>query len=145
MILALVDMPATGVRWWATRGAGTFERSADGVVRRLTVSSTASASDAVLTYFPESASERLPRLGEVRSWRHLPLPELIRGEVEAFYVECCQVWDHAPWILLFEEAGGRFTDHAGGRSPRRLGGLYSNAALHDSLLRTIRAETRPEG
>ncbi|MBI4942648.1 MAG: hypothetical protein HY830_18060, partial [Actinobacteria bacterium] len=44
------------------------------------------------------------------------------------------VWDHAPWILLVEEAGGRFSDRTGGRAGDRGGGLYSNAALHDPLL-----------
>lgn len=139
-VVALVDMPAVGVRWWATRGGGTFERAADGSVRRLEVSTTSSLADAVLTCYPEAVAERLPPEAQFRSWRRLSLPEVIRGEIEAFYVDCCQVWDHAPWVLLVEEAGGRFTDHEGGRSPAKRGGLYSNAAAHNSLLAAIRTQ-----
>ncbi len=40
----------------------------------------------------------------------------------------------APWILVVEEAGGRFTDRSGGRAPDLGGGLNSDAALHAELL-----------
>ena len=139
VVMALVDMPALNIRWWARRGGGAFERGADGHVRSLAVSRTSSLSDAVLACYPEEIAERLPVGAELRSWRRLPLPELIRGEIEAFYVECCQIWDHAPWVLLVEEAGGRFTDHEGGRSPAKRGGLYSNSAIHEELLKAINA------
>jgi fructose-1,6-bisphosphatase/inositol monophosphatase family enzyme len=140
LTVAVVDMPATGIRWWATRGGGTFERARDGSVRRLAVSTTSSLADAVLTCYPEAVAERLPVEAHLRSWRRLSLPEVIRGEIEAFYVDCCQIWDHAPWVLLVEEAGGRFTDHEGGRSPAKRGGLYSNAAVHAALLGAISTE-----
>ena len=143
VVVALVDMPALDVRWWATRGGGTFERAADGSVRRLAVSTASSLPDAVVTCFPDSVAERLPVEAQLRSWRRLSLPEVIRGEIEAFYVDCCQVWDHAPWVLLVEEAGGRFTDHDGGRSPAKRGGLYSNAAVHEALLAAIGTQRRP--
>jgi len=67
----------------------------------------------------------------------LPLIELIRGEIDAYLVDCCQVWDHAPWVLLVREAGGAFTDHDGGGRADRRGGLYSNASLHGALLAAI--------
>ena len=137
LLVALVDMPALDVRWWATRGGGTFERAADGSVRRLAVSTTSSLADAVLTCYPDAVAGRLPVGAQLRSWKRLSLPEVIRGEIEAFYVDCCQIWDHAPWVLLVEEAGGRFTDHEGGRSPAKRGGLYSNAAVHEALLAAI--------
>lgn len=137
IVVAVVDMPAAGVRWWATRGGGTYERAADGAVTRLSVSETSSMSDAVITCYPDEVASRLPRDAELRSWQRLSLPEVIRGDIDAFYVDCCQIWDHAPWVLLVEEAGGRFTDHHGGRSPAKRGGLYSNAAVHDALLLAI--------
>ena len=145
VVVAVVDMPALGIRWWATRGGGTFERTADGSVRTLAVSTTASLADAILTCHPEAVRARLPVAADLRSWRRLSLPEVIRGEIAAFYVDCCQTWDHAPWVLLVEEAGGRFTDHDGGRSPARRGGLYSNAAVHDELLAAISARRPASG
>lgn len=142
VVVAVVDMPAVGVRWWATRGGGTFERSADGSERRLAVSTTSVLSDTIVTCYPDSIAARLPVEAELRSWRRLSLPEVIRGEIEAFYVDCCQVWDHAPWVLLVEEAGGRFTDHEAGRSPAKRGGLYSNASVHDALLGSVNQHQR---
>jgi fructose-1,6-bisphosphatase/inositol monophosphatase family enzyme len=145
LVVAVVDAPALGVRWWATRGGGTFERGAGGDVRALQVSSTASLPDAVVTCYPPAAEERLPPEVQLRTFDRFTLPEMIRGEIEAFYVECCEVWDHAPWVLIVEEAGGRFTDHEGGRSPAKRGGLYSNAAVHDELFAAIRARVRGAG
>jgi histidinol-phosphatase len=57
--------------------------------------------------------------------------------------ECCRIWDHAPWVLLVEEAGGRFTDKTGGRSSNQGGGLYSNASLHSQLLAALQYPARP--
>jgi histidinol-phosphatase len=135
--VTVVDAPALGVRWWATRGGGAFERGAGGVERRLTVSTTSSLRETVVIYYPHAVIERLPADVQPKAWDRFPLPEVLRGEVEAFYVDCCEVWDHAPWVLLVEEAGGRFTDHDGGRSPAKRGGLYSNALVHDALLAAI--------
>jgi fructose-1,6-bisphosphatase/inositol monophosphatase family enzyme len=66
----------------------------------------------------------------------------VRGEIDGFLAECCHVWDHAPWILLVQEAGGRFTDRTGGSSGGAGGGLYSNRALHAELLVAIGYPTR---
>jgi histidinol-phosphatase len=73
----------------------------------------------------------------------LPLVELVRGEIDAFLAEGYHKWDHAPWVLLVEEAGGRFTDRTGGRASDRGGGLYSNAMLHSQLLASLRYPARP--
>lgn len=142
LVIALVDMPAFNVRWWAERGSGTFERGPDGAARRLAVSTTSLLPEAVLACYPERVAGRLPAEAEMRSFGRLPLPEVIGGEIEAFYVDCCEVWDHAPWVLLVTEAGGRFTDHEGGRSPAKRGGLYSNSAVHEALLEAINSQRR---
>ena len=67
----------------------------------------------------------------------LPLIELVRGELDAFLVERYYIWDHAPWILLVEEAGGRFTNPTGTHTGDQGGGLYSNANLHGQLLTAL--------
>ena len=72
-----------------------------------------------------------------------PLVELVRGEIDAFLAECCHIWDHAPWILLVEEAGGRFTDRTGGHAGDQGGGLYSNANLHSQLLAALHYPPNP--
>jgi histidinol-phosphatase len=90
----------------------------------------------------EQSRSRLPPGAGPAPASPLPLVELVRGESDAFLAERYHAWDHAPWILLVEEAGGRFTDPTGGHASDRGGGLYSNAALHDDLLAHLRYPTR---
>lgn len=47
------------------------------------------------------------------------------------------VRDHAPWILIVEESGGRFTNPSGSAAADQGGGIYSNAALHDRLVAAL--------
>jgi len=86
---------------------------------------------------------RLPLSVARASASPLPLVELVRGEIDAFLVERYHIWDHAPWILLVEEAGGRFTDRTGGHAGDQGGGLYSNANLHSQLLTALQYPRRP--
>ncbi len=142
--VALVDAPALGVRWSAAKGAGAVESRHDGHrtdTSACGVSDTTDLAEARVSVHPVTIAERVRAPVTFIPRTPLPLVELIRGDIDAFYVECCQLWDHAPWILLIEEAGGRFTDHDGGRRPDRRGGLYSNAAIHTELRSAI-AESR---
>jgi histidinol-phosphatase len=144
--VALVTAPALGRCWWATRGGGSFESSwpRDGsTTRRLEVSTTSTLADAVLAAVDDECTARLPQTAARAPESPLPLVELVRGEIDGFLAECCQVWDHAPWVLLVEEAGGRFTDRTGGHAADQGGGLYSNASLHSPLLASLRYPVRP--
>lgn len=134
IVVAVVDAPALGVRWWAAIGTGTYERVAGRPDRRLRVSTTASVDGALVAVQPESFLRRLPPGTRQPAPTPLPLVDLIRGELDAYLVHCCHAWDHAPWILLVREAGGSFTDHSGGTAPDQRGGLYSNGRIHDDLL-----------
>jgi histidinol-phosphatase len=144
--IAVVTAPALRRRWWATRGGGSFESSwpreaAD--PRRLAVSTTSALAEARLEALDDASRARLPPGAARPPASPLPLVELVRGEIDAFLVERYHVWDHAPWILLVEEAGGRFTDRTGGRAGDQGGGLYSNAALHGRLRTALRYPARP--
>jgi histidinol-phosphatase len=144
--LAVVASPALRRCWWATRGGGSFESSwprAEGSMRRLQVSTTATLADAVLDALDDDSRSRLPASGSRPPASPLPLVGLVRGEIDAFLAERFYIWDHAPWILLVEEAGGRFTDRTGGHAGDRGGGLYSNATLHSQLLASLAYPARP--
>lgn len=144
--LAVVTAPALERCWWAVRGGGSFESSwprEEGRATRLAVSSTSSLGHAVLDALDDESRGRLPSTAARAPQSALPLVELVRGEIDGFLVECCHVWDHAPWILLVEESGGRFTDRTGGREGDRGGGLYSNANLHTQLLAELRYPIHP--
>lgn len=145
VVVAVVVAPALGLQWWASRGGGAFEApwptgTMDPV--RLAVSTADEVAGSVADALPTDRRARLAP-ATIASPSPLPLVELVRGEIDAFVAECCEVWDHAPWILLTEEAGGRFTDLEGGTSGAKGGGLYSNTAIHDRLLSQLGYPTRP--
>jgi histidinol-phosphatase len=138
--VALVISPALKRCWWATRGGGSFESSwprEDGKTQRLEVSTTSTLADAALDALDNESRARLPPSAAHAPASPLPLVELVRGESDAFLAEGSHIWDHAPWVLLVEEAGGRFTDRTGGRASDQGGGLYSNANLHRQLLASL--------
>lgn len=141
--VAVVTAPALGLQWWASRGHGAFESRwpRRGRATRLAVSTTANLKDARLDALDDASRARLPGGAALappstEGWCR-GLIKLVRGEVDCFLAERCQLWDHAPWILLVEEAGGRFTNRKGGGSGTEGGGLYSNAHLHSALLAEI--------
>jgi fructose-1,6-bisphosphatase/inositol monophosphatase family enzyme len=143
--VAVVTSPALRRCWWATRGGGSFESSWPRVerdTRRLEVSRTSTLAGAVLAALDDESRARLPPSAARAAATPLPLVELVRGEIDAFLAECCHVWDHAPWVLIVEEAGGRFTDRTGGRAGDQGGGLYSNAGLHSQLLASLHYPAR---
>jgi len=144
--VALVTSPALRRCWWATRGGGSFESSwprEESKTRRLQVSTTSTLADAVLDALDDESRARLPPSAARAPASPLPLVELVRGEIDAFLAERYHKWDHAPWVLLVEEAGGRFTDRSGGRASDQGGGLYSNAILHGQLLASLHYPARP--
>jgi len=144
--VALVTSPALRRCWWATRGGGSFESSwprEEAESKRLEVSTTSMLADARLDALDDASRARLPRSVARVPASPLPLVELVRGEIDAFLVERYHIWDHAPWILLVEEAGGRFTDRTGGHAGNQGGGLYSNANLHSQLLTALQYPARP--
>jgi histidinol-phosphatase len=144
--VALVTSPALRRCWWATRGGGSFESSwprEESETRRLKVSTTSTLADAVLDALDDESRARLPLSAARAPASPLPLVELVRGEIDAFLAERYHKWDHAPWVLLVEEAGGRFTDRTGGRASDQGGGLYSNAILHSQLLASLHYPARP--
>jgi histidinol-phosphatase len=144
--LAVVTAPALRRCWWATRGGGSFESSwprEKTESKRLEVSTTSMLAHARLDALDDVSRARLPSSAARVPASPLALVELVRGEIDAFLAECCHIWDHAPWILLVEEAGGRFTDRTGGHAGDQGGGLYSNANLHGQLLAALQYPASP--
>jgi fructose-1,6-bisphosphatase/inositol monophosphatase family enzyme len=85
-------------------------------------------------------SPELPRLRELPGFVE-PSSESLRrfldGEIDAIVSIGGLVWDHAPLILLAEEAGGTFRDREGGRRLDLIGGIYGNAQLVAELGATL--------
>jgi histidinol-phosphatase len=56
------------------------------------------------------------------------------GAIDAAVWFCGDTWDHAAPSIIVEEAGGRFSDHDGGRRLDTRTAIYSNGGTHDALL-----------
>lgn len=143
--LAVVDAPALGLRWWAIPGQGAYEAkwpSETSAPIRLATSTTADIESAVVDALPAEERGRLPSAAQLAGPSPLALVELVRGEIDVVLIEGSHIWDHAPWILLVEEAGGQFTNPLGGRTGDQGGGLYSNTPLHEPLLESLGYPTR---
>lgn len=143
VVVAVVVAPALQKLWWARHGHGAFESSwphSESVQRRMQVSSTTSRSESIVEAYPQTPITRqLPDweihpVGTVDPLQRVVPIQVLCGNSEAFIFRGCAAWDHAPWILLIEEAGGKFTDWSGGTTPFKQGGVYSNAHVHDRLV-----------
>jgi fructose-1,6-bisphosphatase/inositol monophosphatase family enzyme len=59
------------------------------------------------------------------------------GQADLCVWFCGDVWDHAAPSIIVEEAGGRFTDLAGGKRLDSRTAIYSNGATHDVALAAL--------
>lgn len=136
--VAVVAAPALGLWWWARRGGGAFEsrwpRTEPSGLLELSVSSTQEPSLARLQGYPLEEVRRRLVGWDVSALTSVVPDEVMRGQLDAVVFRGCHAWDHAPWILLVQEAGGCFTDWDGGSSAHTGGGVFSNAELHSALV-----------
>jgi histidinol-phosphatase len=63
---------------------------------------------------------------------------VLRGQAELMLEADIKPWDVAPFKVLFEEAGGRFTDFAGRPTIYSGTALASNGLVHDEALVLLR-------
>lgn len=138
IVVGVATSPGLKRRWWAAKGAGAWTTSLDGESSnpdRLHVSAAAPDGEPKVSVLP------LP--GSLDGWRdesvrhvagqfprpavsgHRPLL-VAEGRIEASVHLEGGPWDHAPFVVLVEEAGGRFTDLWGGRRIR-----YGDCSLHE--------------
>ena len=67
-----------------------------------------------------------------RPWSHGN--RIAEGEADVCVWFCGGIWDHAAPSILVEEAGGRFSDHLGGKRLDTRAAIYSNGLRHDEVL-----------
>jgi histidinol-phosphatase len=131
-----ISTPATGHRWWAARNEGAWLTGPDDTQpRRLRVSERRSLADAKVaggdghtaySKVVDACGEHIELLGAGLL--------VAQGDVEVGLDAFGQPWDLAPFAVLVEEAGGRFSDPRGGRSLEVGGAIYSNGFVHDEVL-----------
>ncbi len=142
VVVGVATSPGLGRRWWAASGAGAWTAPLSAVPgaaapERLAVSRTG-ADPAKWSIVP--APERLDgwrqRVGQMSGVAtgsaHDPL-RVVEGSLDGVVVLYGGPWDHAPFVVLVEEAGGRFSDVWGGRRLDSRTAIYSNGVLHDDF------------
>jgi histidinol-phosphatase len=146
--LGVVHSPATGELYWASRGQGAW---LDGVPLR--VSAVGRLREAMITH---SSLNLLRSLDGGRRWDgfvrlvdrtdrqrgfgdYFGYTFVLRGQAEIMLEADVKPWDIAPFKVLFEEAGGRFTDLAGRPTIYSGDALATNGLLHDEVLALLSA------
>jgi histidinol-phosphatase len=141
--VGVVSSPALSRRWWAQRGAGAF---ADG--KPIHVSGVSKLGDAMLTWGGMEDWDSVGRLeaivelgrscwrtrGVGDAWQYMLVAE---GVAEISLDPSVSVWDLAPMLVIVEEAGGRFSDLGGVRTPDGGDGIATNGLLHDAALAIV--------
>lgn len=144
--LGVVHAPVTGDVFWAQRGAGAW-----GNGHRLRVSTIDRLAGATLLHAglrylraPTPARYWDGFLGLVdRTERqrgfgdYLGYTFVLRGQAELMMEADLKPWDLAPFRVLFEEAGGRFTDFEGRPTIYAGTAFASNGLVHDEALAVL--------
>jgi histidinol-phosphatase len=146
--VAVVSAPALGRRWWAARAMGAFAYDPSRGERRLRVSAVSALADAQLCYSGFSGWEDSVGLGALmelgrRCWRTRGFGDfwvymlVAEGAAEIACEAAVSLWDLAAPQLIVEEAGGRFTDLRGERTPAGGDALATNGELHEAALAIV--------
>jgi histidinol-phosphatase len=149
VLAGAIALPALGRTYWAARGLGAFR---DGVRLRIREESdlaraTLSLGEMRGLLAPPHGSAVLEMIRGAGSTRcHGDVAGaslLLDGQADLWLEAGVKPWDLAPHAVLVEEAGGRFTDFEGRRTPHSGNAVAGGAALHDAALRSLRPPAAP--
>jgi histidinol-phosphatase len=144
--VGVCSSPLQQRRWWAVRGGGAFAGGADPQSgRRIHVNNELTARADSVACLPtfDALDPRVRRSlsetvgGRVGEWSWSQQCRVAEGELSGCVWFAGDMWDHAAPSLIVEEAGGRFSDHAGGRRLDTRTAVYSNGRCHDALLAAV--------
>jgi len=147
--LGIVTSPAQNKRWWAYKGKGAFigtcTSKAKGRSIRVSsnehLSSSRAATLPAIEKLSDNAQRAVVKVVPDRplsdEWGWSQQMKVAEGELDACIWYCGDVWDHAAPSLIVEEAGGRFSDHKGGKRLDSRKALYSNGFVHDQILASL--------
>lgn len=141
--VGVATSPGLGRRWWAARGAGAW-------VAPLSRTSSTAEPRPLFVSRTDTVKPRWsvhPTSARLHGWRRRLASmnvataagsgqdalNVSEGLLDGVIVLYGGPWDHAPFVVLVEEAGGRFSDLWGGRRLDTRTAIYSNGDLHDDL------------
>jgi histidinol-phosphatase len=147
-VSGLVSAPALGRRWWAGTGSGAWTGKSLAAASRMSVSRVSDLADASLSYSSLSGWHDVGRekafLGLTRDvwrtraygdfWNYMLVAD---GAVDVAAEPQVALHDLAAPSIVVTEAGGRFTDLAGGEGPAGGSAVATNGHLHDEVLRRL--------
>ncbi len=141
VVLGVVHAPATGDLFWARRGGGAFANGTPlrvSGVERLEEATLVHASLGYLRARPgywEGFLRLVDRTERQRGFGdYFGYTFVLRGQAELMVEADVKPWDLAPFKVLVEEAGGRFTDFEGRPTIYSGTALASNGRLHDAAV-----------
>ena len=146
IVVGVLHLAALGRLYSAARGQGAWRDGA-----RLRVPESAALSRCVLVHGePDCLLEALDVHAFARLARGVGMMRghgapygaalYLEGQADAWTEGTVSPWDIAPFVVLFEEAGARFSDLAGRRGWPYRSGLAAAPALHAALLGLARGE-----
>ena len=130
--------------FYAERGRGAYKNRG----HKLNVSSERDLAKAALNYsglksvrqlgFWQTFGTLIDRVDRERApGGFVSFQRLISGQIDAYLAADMAPWDLAPFRVLIEEAGGKFTDFSGKDTVYSGNALASNGHLHDEILATL--------
>lgn len=153
VLVGVITSPALRTRWWAASGAGAW-------CARGSVPTSAPRALRVLDVPPggSPAVSVMPPAGVLGGWRDAAVRAATgrfqdasgRGHGPLLVAEARAAasvhlwggpWDHAAFVVLVEEAGGRFSDLWGGRRIDTGTAVFSNSFVHDEVRHVACAES----
>lgn len=151
--VGVCEMSPTGKRYWATRGGGAYVSRSGVPDTRLAVSGTAELASArcfvppamwVRTESARAMSTALAAATVPYEQSEHPALEIAAGAADLCVFFMAGPWDLAAPSIVVEEAGGRFTDLAGGRTLTG-GAVFSNGRLHDAAVELLLSQQARSG
>jgi len=141
VVLGVLTRPDSGELWFASLGGGAYRASLSADQRRRVTIPGETQSSTVGVWEATDG----PVAAALGSHRRLPTTDLndilrvVLGDLDALVDVAGAPWDHAPFAILVEEAGGQYSDIEGNRTVRGGTVVYSNGAGHDELCRIVGA------
>lgn len=146
VLVGATAMPVRQESYFAARGLGTFRGDGE----RLRVSQIGKWSEATLSCGelghllapPHGAAVTQLVRGAASARCHGDTASgimVLLGQAEAWLEAGVRTWDIAPYKILIEEAGGRFTDFEGTPSIETGRAVISNGLVHDHVLGILRS------
>jgi len=143
VVVGATALPVTGDVYWASKGKGAFKNG-----ERLRVSgvddwseATVSLGEMRMLFGPPHGEAVMALVRDAASARGYgdvaAALMVLEGRADAWLEAGVQIWDIAPMKILFEEAGGRFTDLAGVPTIGSGSAIGTNGRLHAHVLAAL--------